>query len=318
MRNNTPHDNSVFSFFTFTRRERRGLMVYCVILCLVWASCQYIVYHLNTPVSPSDLLWSPDLEPEMAIEIESDEGEHGLTDEHATIRAVKIPFSFNPNELGYDSLLLAGFSPKAAKNLLSYRANGGIVRNLKKLKSIYGVDTSWLQSMVGYIRFPSETQPASKLVSSEAAYREPGFLKKQAGTSPALVVELNTADSLALLGIKGIGPALCRRILHMRRRLGGFLDLNQLKEFQVLPDTVFDRIQPFLWVDAGEVKPIDLNEADYAAFQRHPLFDNQTIKAILQYRKQHGPFLDVLHIRRIRSLDAQRGEKIIPYLKVAR
>ncbi len=85
-----------------------------------------------------------------------------------------------------------------------------------------------------------------------------------------------------------------------------------------MPDSVLERLSPYLRVDDAAIQPIDLNQADFAAFQRHPLFDYQTIKAIIQYRKQHGPFADVLHIRRIRNLDPQRGEKILPYLKVVK
>lgn len=47
-----------------------------------------------------------------------------------------------------------------------------------------------------------------------------------------LVIELNSADSTALVSIRGIGPYYASKILRYREQLGGFHTTRQLKEIK--------------------------------------------------------------------------------------
>ncbi|HRO73052.1 MAG TPA: helix-hairpin-helix domain-containing protein, partial [Saprospiraceae bacterium] len=101
-----------------------------------------------------------------------------------------------------------------------------------------------------------------------------------------------------------------------RNKAGGFMRKDQLVEFGILSDSVYALVEPYLTVDPMLFRKINLNTADYRTFIQHPYFDKETISKILKYRKQHGDFKDVHHLRRIRALSEEVGERIIPYLTV--
>jgi competence protein ComEA len=56
---------------------------------------------------------------------------------------------------------------------------------------------------------------------------QPAFYKKQ---HPGTIVDLNTADTVQLTQLYGIGATFARRIVSYRARLGGFVNKEQLKE----------------------------------------------------------------------------------------
>ena len=53
---------------------------------------------------------------------------------------------------------------------------------------------------------------------------------KQPITNSQQLIELNQADSLQLISIKGIGPFYSKQIIKYRKQLGEFLNYNQFSE----------------------------------------------------------------------------------------
>ena len=63
-------------------------------------------------------------------------------------------------------------------------------------------------------------------------------------------IELNSADSAALVQLYGIGPVLSRRIIKYRTSLGGrFHSVEQLKNVYGLSEETFQNILPHVWID---------------------------------------------------------------------
>jgi len=61
-------------------------------------------------------------------------------------------FSFNPNTISKDSLVLLGFSPKQAQSILNYRSKGGTFRKVEDFKKLYVVDSLCYKHLKGFIR----------------------------------------------------------------------------------------------------------------------------------------------------------------------
>ncbi len=61
-------------------------------------------------------------------------------------------------------------------------------------------------------------------------------------------IDLNSADTLALQQVPGIGPSFARRIARYRDQLGGYYTVLQLQEvFGMEPDR-YQRIKPFFYI----------------------------------------------------------------------
>ena len=128
--------------------------------------------------------------------------------------------------------------------------------------------------------------------------------------------DLNNADTSQLKKIYGIGDKLSMRILKYRDVLGGFVDMDQLKEVYGLDSLVIDRlIENSTIQNEFQPKKININTASEKQLSTHPYL-NKVAKAIISYRFQHGDFKAVEDIRNVSSLDEKSVQRIIPYLKV--
>ena len=128
--------------------------------------------------------------------------------------------------------------------------------------------------------------------------------------------DLNNADTSQLKKIYGIGDKLSMRILKYRDVLGGFVDMDQLKEVYGLDSLVIDRlIENSTIQNEFQPKKININTASEKQLSTHPYL-SKVAKAIVSYRFQHGDFKAVEDIRNVSSLNEKTVQRIIPYLKV--
>ena len=299
----------------FTRQERRGIFIFFIL-----ASAYIIFMELrermrNAQVPP------PMIEFETASDQDTTENEFSVkfSDGGASQSAGKDPlltqkqnnirFSFDPNSISADSLRLLGFSDFASRNLVNYVARGGRIYDKRKLLSVYGVDSMLVAALEPWIRYPADPK-----IKKEAGVSSSASHKKWHAKG---IIDLNAADSLQLDSVPGIGPYTAAKILKMRRRLGGFVAVGQLREFSLVPDSIFESISKYFIVSRDKISPININTADFKTFVRHPYFSKETTSAILSYRKQHGNFKKPDEISKIMSLTEEVGTKILPYLKVS-
>jgi DNA uptake protein ComE-like DNA-binding protein len=59
-------------------------------------------------------------------------------------------------------------------------------------------------------------------------------------------IDLNTADSIALINIDHIGPVLARRIIEKRKAIGHYSSFDQLLDIPRFPSNYFDEIKAHL------------------------------------------------------------------------
>lgn len=293
-------------WFGFTLRERIGIGALLSILLVFYFAVEYWPEGeaASMPDFSQYLLPIDSLEDAFALDANQTTQDFMLDGPRTVQRNLK--FDFNPNVISYDSLLLLGFSKYAARNITNYVNKGGKIYDVEKLKTIYGIDTNLVNLLESYIHFPEK--PAKPEYKNEYAERTKSSL------TPSEPLELNTADSAQLYGFRLLGKYHAKKVISFRNRSGGFMAKEQLVEFGIMNDSLYDLVEPYFYVDASHFRKININTADFKTFIQHPYFDAETINKILKYRKQHGDFTDVRHIRRIRSLKEEIGERIIPYL----
>lgn len=130
-------------------------------------------------------------------------------------------------------------------------------------------------------------------------------------TSPT-VIDPNTADSLTLCRIPGIGKTISANIIRYRDRLGGFVSKEQLLECKYFTEDLLE------WFDIGEtlnIKKININKASYAQLIAHPYIGKQETQSILNYRSTYGKFANAETLRVAGVFDDAMFEKVIPYIE---
>lgn len=186
------------------------------------------------------------------------------------------------------------------------------------------LDTTRLAQLDNAVRQRQDTPPALPRARRQPRHdpaATPGNLTPSAArhdhprsSRATATLELNSADTADLQRLWGIGPVYAARIVRYRNLLGGFVDIQQLREVYGLADSVFRRIAPQLSVDTSRIRRLDLNTASYGQLLRHPYLDKHQVAAILRLREKQGPFLSTDDLHRIPIIEQETFNKIIPYL----
>jgi competence protein ComEA len=232
------------------------------------------------------------------------------------LKKVHQKFYFNPNNTNKDSLLALGFSKKVIGNIMKYKEKGGIITSFNQLKRIYNIDTNLLNELRPYIQFTNNTVEHEIKNISRANVTFENKYKEVAEEIPSNKIELNSADSAQLVTIKGIGPYYAKKILKMRKIMGGFSDVDQLSECKILPDSVYQKIKSQITADSEKMDKININTAGFRSLIQHPYFDENLVKVLLNYRQNHGNFSSLTQLKRIRVLTQEKYEKIVRHLRI--
>ena len=205
---------------------------------------------------------------------------------------------FDPNTADRQLLLDYGFNSFQTSNILKYRERGGSFIQPEDLLRIYGVDSLFFFSIQKNIRI--NTVPDNSI--------------SEKSKKPEIKIELNSADSAALVKLVGIGPVYASRIIKFRELLGGYHSKEQLLEVYNLPKETYQNISSQVYTDTLLVNKIRLNFTDFEELMRHPYISKEHAAAIINYREENGAFETVAQLNTKRIIDIEAYEKIKPYL----
>ena len=99
-------------------------------------------------------------------------------------------------------------------------------------------------------------------------------------------VDLNTADSAALVALPGIGPSFASRIVKYRTLLGGYVNTEQLKEVYGMPDDTYTRIKPLCTVSTAHVKKISADTLWNQPYKCYHPYLSKELKASINTKKK--------------------------------
>ena len=163
-------------------------------------------------------------------------------------------FRFNPNTVSVEDLQRLGFSERQAQAIDNYRQKGGRFRRSEDFAKSYVVADSVYQRLAPFLDIPK--------------------------------LDINRADSTALLDLPGIGPWFAGRIVAYRERLGGFSHPEQLLEIYHFDREKYDGLRDLITCQAPEPYPLwTLSEAQLA---RHPYLTREEAHGVVLYRT-HQP-----------------------------
>lgn len=130
------------------------------------------------------------------------------------------------------------------------------------------------------------------------------------------MIELNSADTIELKKIKGIGSVFAKRIVKFRDALGGFVNKEQLLEVYGFDQEKFDLISLQTTLENVHVKKININSASVYDLEKHPYVSKKAAVAIFTHRVAVGDYTDVRDIKMLGLIDEKLYDKIVPYLSI--
>ena len=208
---------------------------------------------------------------------------------------------FDPNDLDEEGYVKRGLSRRQAAALIRYRERIGGFKCHKDMEKIFVLPVRLLNTWKPLMAF------------KKRADRQVDTLQKRKQDRPGkLYLDINTADSVALMQLPLVGAGRARAIVRYRERLGGYYDIAQLNEIRVMPDSVVRLIAPLIHTGEGVFRKIELNKADSIS---HPYLSKQMVRLMVNYRQQHGFYNRPGELLPLPLFDEEIIRKLAPYLK---
>ena len=253
-------------------------------------------------------------------------------------QATALLFEFNPNTIPIDSLQMLGFSQKQAATVIHYRDKGGKFLIKRDFAKLYVVDEAKYLLLEPYIKLPDSVarEKVQATQNSKTGYSTKEYLTRddfktensttgnyrrenhKAGNSTkynTISIDLNEADSVALMAVKGIGPYFCREILKLREKLGSFAHTEQLLEIRGMDEEKFNRIRGQIFVHPAGIKKFSLKNAKPEFLKQHPYIGAYNARGIRLFIQTEGEESCTLsNLVKNNILTAEAAEKLRPYI----
>lgn len=256
------------------------------VICIVFLAGYLISAWQRKEPSPDDIAIQAAAEQEYEEFIASlEEKEQPSERQYTTYKKKEenIPVilaSFNPNTTDSITFRRLGLPAWMAKNILHYRAKGGKFRKPEDFKKVYGMTEEQYSALLPYIHIP----PEDTVHHIPQLYIAQNVPMKNIKYEPGTILDLNRADTTELKKIPGIGSAIARLIIGYRQRLGGFYQIEQLKDINLN----IQQLRAWFSIDPANVHRINLNRISVDRLRSHPYINFYQAKAIVEYRKKKG------------------------------
>lgn len=298
--------NRLAGFSYFNKQERNGVFLLCLILMLV------ILLRLFLPLLLDGINPLERMAPEPELPAANERHENAPQLPRDDIRDVKAQqrherFVFNPNTLSAEDAKMLGFPEKLSKTLINFRSKGGKFFKAQDLQKLYGMSPGLYAALEPYVLIPDRKRSFQRdTLYPKQSYQTKTFVKN--------IVEINAADSLAIVYLKGIGPGFTKRILKYRTLLGGFHSLEQLKEVYGMNDSTYAILTSQIVIDKHQITKIPINAIDLQSLRKHPYFNFQSAQAIINYRSKHGKLAEA-DLMALGVIPQEKLALILPYLQ---
>ena len=231
-------------------------------------------------------------------------------------------FVFDPNEADSTMLLRLGLAPFQVRAIYRYRAKGGRYSEVEDFSRVYRMTVEQWEHLRPLVRIGRRYRLVAQSgivgkrsvrgggdgADGSAAGRRDSVVRGRDSVErrrdsvrasypkkfdDGVVIDVNVADSATLCRVPGIGAYNASRVVRLRGRLGGFVDVHQLLELEGFP------ADALAWLevrDSAAVRRLDVNHMSERRLMRHPYMGYYRAAEIVAYRRVHGslPSIDVL------------------------
>jgi len=203
--------------------------------------------------------------------------------ESGTSQTDVVPFYFDPNTIEMDGLLKLGLSKKEARVIINYRSKGGKFKRSEDLSKIYLLTKENYNRIKDFVIIPEEAKNSVKpaftadTLSNALSVQKPAYAKR--------IIDLNSADSIDLISLPGIGPYFAGKIIDYRTKLGGFATSEQLMDVYGIDRERYSIFCDRVWADKSKVVKLKLAEASADDLAKNPYIGAYIARAIVKFRE---------------------------------
>lgn len=202
------------------------------------------------------------------------------------------PFMIDTASAHY--LYLLGFSRRQAEVIERYVKMLGGLRSEAELRDCYVISDSMANRILPYVIFRQREE----------------FKPEERG-----LVDINTADTILLQSVYGIGATSAHHIVRYRELLGGYHSVEQLRELKWVTAENYARFFDKIYCDSCKISKIDINFADPKSLMRHPYISLQALRRIVKHRQLKGGWSRIEEMVDDNILSEEEARRLAPYLR---
>lgn len=281
----------------FSKRSRRAILIFTgMVLVIVLIPRMYYLF-----ASPEKFtFFQTPFEKEQYHKYEFKKHERKSYDIKKSKFSVPLA-KFDPNKYAASDWMLLGMSQKQAEIIVKFGKHG--FYSDEDLKKVFVISDKFFNVIKDSLYYPSRP-----------TYEK--FEKKSYEPKAIVKVELNTANEEELMSLRGIGEFFAKNIVKRRNELGGFRNTEQLLEIWKFDQEKLDAILPYITLNAGLVKQININTATAAELKTHPYVSWNIANSIVKLRAQIGSYKKLEDLKKSVLVTDEVFEKLKPYLSV--
>ncbi len=209
-------------------------------------------------------------------------------------------FAFDPNTATDADFSRLGLTAKQVASIRRYQGKGGIYRKAEDFFKMRGLTADQKSTLANFC---------------EIKKFEDSTLGNKASTKVVYPIEINSADSIELEKLPGIGEKLSRRMVKYRDLLGGFYSASQLKEIFGLKERTLRLLEGKIVIDESKIRKLDLNFGDVGELSRHPYLKEKLAGQIIKFRTRNGRIRDLSVLRDSMILNIDEYTRLKPYFQ---
>lgn len=213
--------------------------------------------------------------------------------------------SFNPNLDSEAALKMKGVPAYVAHSIAKYKNAGGGFKVKEDLAKMYTIDREMYARLLPYIDLPVTNSAIDEIkddIKESKLERE-----VQSG------LDINTLTTAELEALPGIGEFYAKQIVKYREKLGGFVRREQLLEVYKMRKESAEEIGEMFVFGQG-IKKLNINNATFKELLQHPYLSYNQVKALVNYREQHGDYKSLDEIQNLHIFRGKDVRGLLPYL----
>ncbi len=226
------------------------------------------------------------------------------------------PFPFNPNSMSESDWQRLGLTERQIRGIMNYKAKGGTFYTKKDFKKLYSISEEEYAVLEPYIVIPVAEGRGNVAKSRERGMQSSDEDMKSVEDREKPLVDINLADSVTFERLPRVGCYMAQRVLAYRRKLGGYLNKEQLREVKGMDSARYEAIAPYVILEGNFIPDkLDVNRSDFKTLLNHPYLDYEMVKTIVRYRESRGFIKDWRQLLTILGSQHHPNPALEHYLK---
>jgi competence protein ComEA len=225
---------------------------------------------------------------------------------------------FDPNTVTQQELVSYGLSEKQAMNIINYRNAGGKYRKKEDLKKLYCMSDYLYSQMSPYVEIKQQTniEKNNNRVTNQSISNKNNSNTSFTPNKTLIVFDLNSADTIDLQMIRGVGVVFARKIYKYGKKLGGYVKVEQLKEVWGMTDERYNEIKKQVMIKPITTRKVNINTMNIKELTSHPYIDYYLAKEIIKFHQTNGAYKNIEELKKIHLVDEATFNKLSPYIEV--